>query len=259
MASPEHIDANNSCFSEFQDDDGATDNINVDYDEEENPHPPNDHEIDSSSSYSSTSSLSSSNVMIDFTSQPTVFHSPTEAILRLMVNYHTPPGVLALLLPRRPNSYYPIIQVASAKGQIYTPHLHDKRTTTQKQPEKNDPKIDCKQSNPMRPKMKSKMKQSQITTKDKKHSGKRVNKIYVTSKQQNISEKQENNKIIKCGCKSSNCIKLYCKCFQVGSVCNSNCKCVNCFNTKKEKKKRNSRTRTVVMQENLKKEPDACS
>lgn len=37
-----------------------------------------------------------------------------------------------------------------------------------------------------------------------------------------------------CKCKNSACLRLYCPCFQAGSLCNSLCRCVDCANTERE-------------------------
>ncbi len=43
-----------------------------------------------------------------------------------------------------------------------------------------------------------------------------------------------------CSCKNSRCLRLYCKCFQSGSFCNSSCRCVECLNTPTENAARES-------------------
>jgi len=37
-----------------------------------------------------------------------------------------------------------------------------------------------------------------------------------------------------CRCVKSRCLKLYCDCFQLGVLCNSECQCVNCLNNEAE-------------------------
>ena len=34
-----------------------------------------------------------------------------------------------------------------------------------------------------------------------------------------------------CNCKKSNCLKLYCECFQQGAYCSEDCNCIGCHNT----------------------------
>ncbi|KAL4442236.1 hypothetical protein ABPG74_009254 [Tetrahymena malaccensis] len=45
---------------------------------------------------------------------------------------------------------------------------------------------------------------------------------------------------VKCNCKKSKCLKLYCDCFNQGQVCNSECNCVECSNTEDNKAERES-------------------
>ena len=41
---------------------------------------------------------------------------------------------------------------------------------------------------------------------------------------------EEPDKRIKCNCKNSKCLKLYCECFRGGLLCSPDCKCLNCMN-----------------------------
>ena len=38
------------------------------------------------------------------------------------------------------------------------------------------------------------------------------------------------DKPVKCTCKKSQCLKLYCECFALGNFCDENCQCYNCMN-----------------------------
>tara|TARA_B100001741_G_scaffold210714_1_gene174350 strand:- start:10764 stop:11309 length:546 start_codon:yes stop_codon:yes gene_type:complete len=42
---------------------------------------------------------------------------------------------------------------------------------------------------------------------------------------------QVTRQTVKCKCKSSKCLKLYCDCFASGSLCGVDCNCENCQNT----------------------------
>lgn len=48
---------------------------------------------------------------------------------------------------------------------------------------------------------------------------------------QNNLASLEATKRLSCKCKKSQCLMLYCDCFQRGSFCNMFCSCLNCFNT----------------------------
>lgn len=54
------------------------------------------------------------------------------------------------------------------------------------------------------------------------------------SKQKNYSRKKKNQSIY-CKCLNSQCIKMYCECYQNSLQCGSNCKCKNCNNTQENK------------------------
>lgn len=59
-----------------------------------------------------------------------------------------------------------------------------------------------------------------------------------------------------CKCKNSKCLKLYCSCFQQGSLCDSTlCSCKDCNNTTEHSAARGSRMRAVF--EILRRRPDA--
>jgi len=49
-----------------------------------------------------------------------------------------------------------------------------------------------------------------------------------------------------CNCTKSQCLKLYCDCFAMGSFCSSNCNCVNCFNTLEHEDERNKAIKMVL-------------
>ena len=49
-----------------------------------------------------------------------------------------------------------------------------------------------------------------------------------------------------CKCKSSHCLKLYCACFQSGSLCNDRCKCISCLNSPKENVPNGARQKAVA-------------
>jgi hypothetical protein len=50
-----------------------------------------------------------------------------------------------------------------------------------------------------------------------------------------------------CACKNSNCLQLYCLCFQAGSLCNAAlCKCFQCLNTAKENLRGGARRQAVA-------------
>ncbi len=53
-----------------------------------------------------------------------------------------------------------------------------------------------------------------------------------------------------CNCSKTNCLKLYCECFQQGKVCTALCKCNHCSNTDKHQD-----TRMSLMQNILAKQP----
>lgn len=45
---------------------------------------------------------------------------------------------------------------------------------------------------------------------------------------------------VKCNCKNSKCLKLYCDCFASSLLCTSSCNCLNCHNT-------SSNAKTIIM------------
>lgn len=60
-----------------------------------------------------------------------------------------------------------------------------------------------------------------------------------------------NNDVVKCNCKNSSCLKMYCDCFAKQIFCND-CRCQNCFNTLATKKERDNAVKAI-----LKVRPDA--
>ncbi|ETV95274.1 hypothetical protein H310_11176 [Aphanomyces invadans] len=49
-----------------------------------------------------------------------------------------------------------------------------------------------------------------------------------------------------CNCKKSNCLKLYCECFQQGSMCGSECNCQGCHNSANFENQRQRAIRVVL-------------
>ncbi|GFH57884.1 hypothetical protein CTEN210_14360 [Chaetoceros tenuissimus] len=81
------------------------------------------------------------------------------------------------------------------------------------------------------------------TTEESGPSGKRtlaINRIlarnpHAFNKNRTVSEKKRNDDSgVNCRCVKSNCLKLYCDCFQSGQLCGDKCMCVKCLNTKEE-------------------------
>lgn len=58
--------------------------------------------------------------------------------------------------------------------------------------------------------------------------------------------------VVKCYCKKSRCLKLYCDCFASKSLCNGECKCADCENNQAHLKRRDE-----AMQLVLERRPDA--
>lgn len=54
-----------------------------------------------------------------------------------------------------------------------------------------------------------------------------------------------------CNCKKTKCLKLYCECFAIGEVCDSNCCCHDCSNSN------NSLLRDSTIEQILAKDPEA--
>ena len=46
----------------------------------------------------------------------------------------------------------------------------------------------------------------------------------------NLQKENLNINISICSCSKSNCNKKYCECYKIGEKCNTNCRCINCFN-----------------------------
>jgi Tesmin/TSO1-like CXC domain, cysteine-rich domain len=49
-----------------------------------------------------------------------------------------------------------------------------------------------------------------------------------------------------CTCKKTRCLKLYCQCFGVRVYCGTNCRCLQCYNTKKHEKHRKEAMRNIL-------------
>ena len=45
-------------------------------------------------------------------------------------------------------------------------------------------------------------------------------------------------KTLKCGCRRTKCLKLYCDCFASGNICSEECDCKGCHNTDEHKEER---------------------
>ena len=58
-----------------------------------------------------------------------------------------------------------------------------------------------------------------------------------------LSSEQRESRI--CSCPKSQCIKLYCECFQAGKKCSKKCKCKRCKNTVAESGPNGARTRAI--------------
>jgi len=50
-----------------------------------------------------------------------------------------------------------------------------------------------------------------------------------------------------CTCKKTRCLKLYCQCFGVKLFCGGNCRCVECFNTRRHEKQRKEAMRSILL------------
>ena len=59
-----------------------------------------------------------------------------------------------------------------------------------------------------------------------------------------LSSEQNEPRI--CSCPKSQCIKLYCECFQAGRKCSEKCKCKHCKNTEVESGPNGARTRAIT-------------
>jgi len=158
-------------------------------------------------------------VMNDFTVMPPTSSSPTEQILRQMVERQTPPPPFRLIF----------VNVGQGCQPFYYPQPHGQN-----------------------------YKVSHKSISNYKNEAKKSNAAIIPTKLQEKTKKKDPNNA-KCGCKSSNCIKLYCHCFQSGEFCVSTCKCVKCLNTVEESKKRKGGKRKAAINEILKKKPNAFS
>ncbi|KAH9260537.1 hypothetical protein BASA81_001004 [Batrachochytrium salamandrivorans] len=59
-------------------------------------------------------------------------------------------------------------------------------------------------------------------------------------------QQSEDTVAIKCNCKKSRCLKLYCECFAARRMCVGECKCADCANNAANGKKRDDAIRTVL-------------
>ena len=57
---------------------------------------------------------------------------------------------------------------------------------------------------------------------------------------------------MRCNCKKSRCLKLYCECFAARKMCDEDCKCTDCANNESHKEERLAAIKTV-----LERRPDA--
>jgi hypothetical protein len=183
-------------------------------------------EIDSFSSFD--------DIMNDFSVvPPTTNSSPTEQILRQMVERQTPPMQQPFRLV--------FVNVGKGGQSFYDPQHHYHITIP-----------------PNTMNYKASHKHESIPNDTKNNKTKKHIKPRTSTKRQTKSQKQEQNNV-KCGCKSSNCIKLYCHCFQGGKFCTTTCNCIKCYNTLAESKKRKGGRRKAAINEILKKKPNAFS
>lgn len=70
-----------------------------------------------------------------------------------------------------------------------------------------------------------------------------------------LEKKNNSAEGVNCRCVKSQCLKLYCECFQSGTVCGEYCMCVKCLNTVKESTEHGRRTTARSLA--LMKKPDA--
>jgi hypothetical protein len=52
------------------------------------------------------------------------------------------------------------------------------------------------------------------------------------------TRKADEIKPVKCGCRRTKCLKLYCDCFASGNVCSEDCECKGCHNNEEFKEER---------------------
>lgn len=62
---------------------------------------------------------------------------------------------------------------------------------------------------------------------------------------------------IKCNCKKSKCLKLYCECFS-RLICCDGCNCVNCLNTKDHEKERDTAIKLTKERNSIAFTPKVC-
>jgi len=66
---------------------------------------------------------------------------------------------------------------------------------------------------------------------------------YAFQKEKQLFEKLNPDLVgVNCRCVKSQCLKLYCDCFQSGKICGEHCMCVDCLNTEKESGEDGKRT-----------------
>jgi hypothetical protein len=61
-----------------------------------------------------------------------------------------------------------------------------------------------------------------------------------------LVEDGQEAQLIRCNCKKSRCLKLYCECFAARRMCVDDCKCVDCANCQEHAKKREDAIRQVL-------------
>mgnify|MGYP001810957496 CR=1 FL=1 len=87
-----------------------------------------------------------------------------------------------------------------------------------------------------------------LTTYDISASNTNNNNNYVSQQQMpsNASSQPNTGNVRKpCNCTKSQCLKLYCDCFAMGSFCHD-CNCINCFNTLEHEDERNKAIKMIL-------------